>query len=188
MTNKMTNLMTDLETMGNGNDAAIIAIGACFFDPVTGEIGDTFYAPVDLGSSIEAGLKMDPSTVTWWMKQDEDAREIFHQKARPIQRVLKDFVHFANQISIKELKVWGNGSSFDNVILKNAFAACDLHVPWKFWNDRDVRTMVDVGRLILGIDPKRDMPFEGVRHNALADAQHQAYYVSRIYRGLKSPV
>ncbi|EAW9850355.1 3'-5' exoribonuclease, partial [Salmonella enterica subsp. enterica serovar Kentucky] len=36
----------------------------------------------------------------------------------------------------------------------------------------------------IGFDPKRDMPFEGTRHNALDDAIHQAKYVSAIWKKL----
>ncbi|ENK9589510.1 3'-5' exoribonuclease, partial [Salmonella enterica] len=50
----------------------------------------------------------------------------------------------------------------------------------------DVRTMVTLGRAI-GFDPKRDMPFEGDMHNALADARHQAKYVSAIWQKLIPP-
>ncbi|EPG3512343.1 3'-5' exonuclease, partial [Klebsiella pneumoniae] len=49
--------------------------------------------------------------------------------------------------------------------------------------DRDVRTIVELGRAI-GINPRRDIPFEGDRHNALADAKHQAKYVSAIWQRL----
>lgn len=50
-------------------------------------------------------------------------------------------------------------------------------------NDHDVRTIVTLGRSI-GFDPKMDMPFDGERHNALADARHQAKYVSAIWQKL----
>ena len=56
-------------------------------------------------------------------------------------------------------------------------------MPWQWWNDRDVRTVVELGKAI-AFDPKRDMPFEGTRHNALADAIHQAKYVSAIWQKL----
>lgn len=56
-------------------------------------------------------------------------------------------------------------------------------VPWQWWNDRDVRTIVELGKAI-GFDPKRDMPFKGTRHNALDDAIHQAKYVSAIWKKL----
>ncbi|MCV5899978.1 3'-5' exoribonuclease, partial [Escherichia coli] len=35
-----------------------------------------------------------------------------------------------------------------------------------------------------GFAPKMDMPFDGERHNALADARHQAKYVSAIWQKL----
>ncbi|OQX34094.1 MAG: ATPase, partial [Oceanospirillales bacterium LUC14_002_19_P2] len=54
----MKHAMIDLETMGNGSQAAIVAIGACFFDPVKGTVGNTFYQPVSLESAVSAGLIM----------------------------------------------------------------------------------------------------------------------------------
>ncbi|MDE9484396.1 3'-5' exonuclease, partial [Xenorhabdus bovienii] len=78
---------------------------------------------------------------------------------------------------------WGNGSSFDNVILRNFYERANYRVPWRWYADRDVRTIVQLGRDI-GYDPKTDMPFTGERHNALDDAIHQAQYVSAIYQKL----
>ena len=173
----MNNLMLDIETMGTGPNAAIMAIGACYFDPVTGDVGDTFHEQVNLDSYGE----IDASTVIWWMKQDDEARSKFYDnhKARNINEVLHDFSKFVKP----NTQVWGNGVAFDNVKIDNAYRSRGLKTPWDFWNDRDVRTMVELGK-IKGVDPKRDLPFEGVKHDALADAIHQAKYVSLIYRVL----
>ena len=170
----MNHIMLDIETMGTSTNAAIMAIGACYFDPATGEIGDTFHQQVDITSNG----KIDASTVIWWMKQSDDARSKFYNndKAGHINAVLADFANFVKL----NCQVWGNGIAFDNVIVRNAY---DGREPWKFWNDRDVRTMVELGHAI-GIDPKRDFPFEGVKHDALADAIHQAKYVSSIWQAL----
>ncbi|MFM2590025.1 3'-5' exoribonuclease domain-containing protein [Vibrio sp. TBV020] len=46
----MKNLMIDLETMGNSSNAAIVSIGACFFEPSTGEIGEKFSRIISLES------------------------------------------------------------------------------------------------------------------------------------------
>ncbi|MBK0004878.1 3'-5' exonuclease, partial [Erwinia sp. S38] len=46
----MNHLMIDLETMGNKPNAAIVSIGAVFFEPDSGEIGNTFYSNVQLES------------------------------------------------------------------------------------------------------------------------------------------
>ncbi|WP_236459807.1 3'-5' exonuclease, partial [Escherichia coli] len=83
----------------------------------------------------------------------------------------------------KFVQVWGNGASFDCVILRNSYSLTGQPVPWQWWNDRDVRTIVELGKVI-GFDPKRDMPFKGTRHNALDDAIHQAKYVSAIWKKL----
>ena len=184
----MKHVMLDLETMGNGNTAAIIAIGACYFDPDTGQIGEAFSRNVTLESSTAAGLVMDTSTVLWWMKQDDEARAAFKREAVELDIALADFLEFLPAKSKGKVNIWGNGATFDNVILENAFSACGMSAPWEFWNHRDVRTVVDMGRAIVGIDPKRDFPFEGTKHEALADALHQAKYVTAIWQGFKGCV
>lgn len=178
----MNHIMLDIETMGTSSNATIMSIGACYFNPSTGEIGDTFHEQVDISSNGQ----IDASTVIWWMKQDDDARSKFknNDKAGHIKNVLGLFCQFVKP----NCQVWGNGIAFDNVIIRNAFdRSKQSHAtPWKFWNDRDVRTMVEIGKVI-GIDPKRDFPFEGVKHDALADAIHQAKYVSAIWQALTGP-
>jgi DNA polymerase III epsilon subunit-like protein len=47
----MIDVMLDLETMGNGPRAAIVAIGAVEFDPDTGTVGERFYRAVDLATA-----------------------------------------------------------------------------------------------------------------------------------------
>lgn len=186
----MNHLMIDLETMGNKPGAPIVAIGAVFFDPHTGAIGSEFYSPVNLSSAMEQGAKPDGDTIIWWLKQSAEARTaICVDDAPHIAAVLSDLNHFINRNSgnPRYLKVWGNGANFDNVIIRGAYERAGHICPWQFWNDSDVRTIVMLGREI-NIDPKRDMPFDGVAHNALADARHQAKYVSAIWQRLIPPI
>ncbi|ATC93486.1 3'-5' exonuclease [Pseudoalteromonas tunicata] len=181
----MNHVMLDLETMGQGSNAAIVAIGAVFFEPTTGEIGANFYWRVDLESAAKYG-EVDPSTIIWWLKQSDAARaEITSDDTLDLNCALSEFCEWIAQIEKTNNRiVWGNGASFDNVILSNAFKAVEYKKPWEYCNDRDVRTVVELGRTLKGFDPKRDMPFEGTAHNALDDAIHQAKYVSAIYKAL----
>lgn len=184
----MNHVMLDLETMGQGNNAAIVAIGAVFFEPTTGEIGASFYQKIDLKSSAVYS-EIDASTVLWWLQQSDEARaEITSEDTYSLPDALAEFSDWIEQIeNFKARVVWGNGSSFDNVIIENAYKAVGFcKKPWAFWNDRDVRTAVELGRKLRGFDPKKDMPFEGTAHNALDDAIHQAKYVSAIYKALAS--
>ncbi|GKO68260.1 TPA: 3'-5' exoribonuclease [Klebsiella quasipneumoniae] len=182
-------VMVDLETMGKKHNAPIVAIGAVVFDPATGSIGESFYKVVCLESSVNWGAVIDPSTVIWWLKQSSEARSaIVNDDAIPLLDALLQFREFVSDNvagGSKKAQVWGNGASFDNSILRSSYDCIAEDYPWEYWNDRDVGTMVELGQAI-GFDPKTTIPFEGDRHNALADAIHQARYVSAIWQRIIS--
>ncbi|HHT1720347.1 TPA: 3'-5' exoribonuclease domain-containing protein, partial [Klebsiella pneumoniae] len=180
-------VMVDLETMGKKHNAPIVAIGAVVFDPATGSIGESFYKVVCLESSVNWGAVIDPSTVIWWLKQSSEARSaIVNDDAIPLLDALLQFREFVSDNvagGSKKAQVWGNGASFDNSILRSSYDCIAEDYPWEYWNDRDVRTMVELGHAI-NYEPQKAIPFEGERHNALADAIHQARYVSAIWQRL----
>ena len=166
----MKNIMVDLETMGNGANAAIIAIGAVEFDQVAG-IGDKFYEVVDLASSMANGGIVDASTVMWWMKQSEAARGSFDTKGVSVNQALVNFAGWLeNRAPFKELQIWGNGAAFDNVILSSAYRSAGIMQPWPFWGDRCYRT---IKALYPSIEAKR----VGTYHNAVDDAETQARHL-----------
>lgn len=168
----MRHVMIDLETLGVDPDCAFISIGACFFNPATGDIGKTFYRRIDWESALE-GRTITPSTLKWWMTQEDEARQEILKDGRPLKEVLNDF---ANYLGDSNPIVWGNGATFDVSILTHAYNG---ETRWPFWDVRDVRTVVD---LAAQIDVFRD-DFErrGVHHNALDDAIYQAEYVSAMW-------
>ena len=171
---KFSNVMIDLETMGTNNNSAIIAIGAVAFDIETGELGSHFYQTIDLIDSVSNGGIIDASTVLWWMKQSEEARKEFERPANYEVESLIDFANYLDRNSFTDdVKVWGNGASFDNVILTNAYRRCGEQLPWKYYNDRCYRTMKNLA-------PHIKMEREGTHHNALADAISQAKHLIRI--------
>lgn len=75
-------------------------------------------------------------------------------------------------IDIETLDTLPTAAVFDITILENWFRACNTPIPWKFWNVRDVRTIVDW----FNIDT-RSYEREGVHHNALDDCLHQIKYM-----------
>lgn len=182
-----THLMVDMETMGNGPDAPIVSIGAVFFDPSTGNTGAEFYQVISLESSMSFGMKPDASTIQWWLKQSSEARSaILVDEAMGLREsleLLADFIAENAANGSHTVQLWGNGCSFDNVILRRAYALTDTPFAVPFWNDRDVRTMVELGKSV-GINPRFNIPFEGDMHNALSDARHQVKYVSAIWQRL----
>ena len=168
----MTHCMLDLETMGNGNRAAIIAIGAVIFDE-SGVKDEGFYAQVSLDSSVAHGLEMDTSTVLWWLGQSDEARAAFkgNEAAWPLGQTLYEFKNWLE--GFHNVQMWGNGAAFDNTILSAAYRKCDMEQPWKFWNDRCYRTMKS-------LFPDVKCERFGTHHNALDDARTQAWHLIEI--------
>ncbi len=177
-------LMIDLETMGTNTNAPIVVIGAVFFDPQTGEIGPVFYIVISLTDAMNTGAVPDGGTIEWWLKQSSEARAAILTDQVKLKDALSRFREFINEYSDEKfVQVWGNGATFDNAILRTSYERLDIPCPWRYYNDRDVRTIVELGKTI-GFDARTAIPFEGVPHNALDDARHQAKYVSVIWQKL----
>ncbi|BDO50022.1 TPA: exonuclease [Escherichia coli] len=177
-------LMIDLETMGTNTNAPIVVIGAVFFDPQTGEIGPVFYIVISLTDAMNTGAVPDGGTIEWWLKQSSEARAAILTDQVKLKDALSRFREFINEYSDEKfVQVWGNGATFDNAILRTSYERLDIPCPWRYHNDRDVRTIVELGKTI-GFDARTTIPFEGVPHNALDDARHQAKYVSAIWQKL----
>ena len=176
----MNHIMIDLETMGLKGNSAIVSIGAVAFDPNENTLGETFYINVDLSSCINNGLKVDGATIAWWIVQNSDAKKSLFKDAKPLDEALSEFTQYIQKF--KKPKVWGNGLGFDNVIVKNAYAALKQDRPWNDFQDRDMRTIVDITESIHGKQTKEKT---GVAHNALDDAMNQAKTVCKYWQLLK---
>jgi hypothetical protein len=164
------NIMVDLETMGNRGNAAIVSIGAVRFDK--DGLHEEFYKVVDLDSSVMAGMDIDVSTISWWLAQGPEAQKIFSSSTpkTSLKAALTDFAAFIRTGA----EVWGNGADFDNVILKSAYNAIGMTLPWKYWNNRCYRTMK-------GLYKQVSLKRTGTHHNALDDAKTQAEHLIRIF-------
>ncbi|EEW5756637.1 exonuclease [Escherichia coli] len=174
-------LMIDLETMGKNPDAPIISIGAIFFDPQTGDMGPEFSKTIDLEA---AGGVIDRDTIKWWLKQSREAQSAIMTDEIPLDDALLQLREFIDENSGEFfVQVWGNGANFDNTILRRSYERQGIPCPWRYYNDRDVRTIVELGKAI-DFDARTAIPFEGERHNALDDARYQAKYVSVIWQKL----
>jgi len=177
----MNDIMLDLETMGSGPDSAIVAIGAVAFDPLAKELGGEFYRRVDLNSSMKNGGEVEAGTIIWWLRQSESARaELIGGGTQHIIDALEDLHNWVvSTFNLDTVRVWGNGASFDNVILRRAFERLNTTCPWKFYNDRCYRTLKNMY-------PDVVLDRSGVHHHALHDAITQAkHLMEMVKRGAK---
>ena len=176
-------IMIDLETLGTFMNAPVITIGACFFNPMTGEIGDTFYERIDIAEAMKYG-RADPETLRWWLTQNPDAQKELAKKGNPAAEVLEAFKAFYKKS--QDGQVWGNGPTFDITMLDYQFdRVLGEKAPWPFWNVRCVRTVVEMAEGIV----KRPAHYtrKDVVHSALDDCIFQVEYVSKMWRALIGP-
>lgn len=170
----MQDVMIDLETMGTGPDSAIVSIGAVEFDRAAQQLGETFYVAIDLKSAQQTGGVIDADTVLWWLKQSSQAREALCGTSVQMASALASFSGWLRgRCELRDVRIWGNGSDFDNVILANAYRRLAVPVPWKFWNNRCYRTWKNE-------HPEAVLRRSGTHHNALDDAISQAEHMLQV--------
>lgn len=179
----MNHISIDLETLGKHAGCVVLAIGACRFDPITGETFDTFYANLDRERQEDVGLLVDPETEKWWSEQSEEARAKLLVDIEDPEDALKAFTEWCTKIEtdlrLYNTKVdgaWGWGSNFDIVIIEALYRAFGLTHPWEY-------NAVECGRTIckrVDVKPVRDAG----HHQAHVDAARQAEAIITAFKKL----
>lgn len=171
-----TNIMLDLETWGTKPGSVITSIGAVVFNDDA--ITDHFHIHIIPETCVEVGLKIDASTILWWMRQSDEALKGFMEPAHHIETALADFSRWCLAgRGDSEPVVWGNGATFDNALLRSAYEACGIVAPWGAFSDRCYRTAKSYR-------PDIKMARTGTHHNALDDARSQAEHLIRIHKAM----
>lgn len=167
---KYQNFMVDIETFGNKPYSVITSIGAVKFGG--GKILDEFYIRVCPKSCVNFRLRMDVDTVMWWLGQNKEAmEEMTHKDRETLPNAMDQFSKFLG--TGKNIRVWGNGASFDNVLIGCAYDVLKKERPWPFYNDMCYRT-------IKNLHPDIKIDRQGTHHNALDDAKDQAIHLMKM--------
>lgn len=165
----MNHIMFDLETLDTSANAAIIQIGACYFDPSTGEVGQTYFSNV----VPDDNATINEKTVMWWLSQPKEAQEALFANRVLIEDALPNFLQFVNRAN----NLWSH-ATFDFGILQNTILRLGLKpINYKF--SRDIRTLTH-------LSPRIELKTrKGIHHNALDDAKFQVQYTVACLNALK---
>lgn len=162
-------VMIDIETMSTEPNAAILTIGAIKFskNQVVKKLDtyDSFYVRITRESCTNIDCHYDPNTENWWSKQPAVAR--YEALENPDRVGLGEALYRLSDWMGNSKIVWANSPNFDCIILENAYKKYNLEVPWKFWDLRDVRTLMSVAGVT-----RRDIP-TNTQHHALHDCYRQ---------------
>ena len=169
----MQELMIDFETLATTPNAAVLSLGACFFDLENDRIGATFEMVFSIQEQFDAGRKVEADTLKWWMQQSGAAKKVFHEQAKTPEFILKTFSKWVtDNCLMSKVKPWGNGATFDITLIENLFRQYGVKCPWTYDSIMDVRTF---RRFVAG---GAKIPVaQGTHHNALDDAKNQATFV-----------
>lgn len=106
-------------------------------------------------------------------------KKITEAKGVNISHAIHEFTLFIQELKPKNLQVWGNSNRFDLGALEIIYNKLKKEIPWKYSLERDVRTLVSFAPNI-----KKNMPFNGVKHDPIDDCKHQINYCTEIYNKL----
>lgn len=172
----MKHVMQDIETWGTGPTALPVSIGAVRFDGDT--IIDRFSVGIDpVEAQRYAGFTIDADTIMWWFSPERDAaRKLWLDMPKvDLFAALDGFFMWCNEVPRDERgSLWGNGSMFDNTIVRNACKITGAEYPVSYSKDECYRTIKNrMGKAV---------PFVrlGVYHNAVDDAESQAVHLQAI--------
>lgn len=179
----MNHFMIDIETLGTAPGSVITSIGAVRFDPDGDTLGSSMQVHVRAESCVQSGMQIDAGTVLWWLGQSDIAREAFVHGQRATAVVLPQALALLYEwlhTSAGEPVVWGNGATFDIVMLEDAYRRCHMTPRWKYRNVRCYRTVLAE----FGIESDWVKP--EVAHDALSDAVAQAKTLQNVYRRMRN--
>jgi hypothetical protein len=180
---KMQDVMLDLETLGTRPGCVVLSIGAVAFDHCTNELGPEFYEVIKLSSCLDYGLFADKKSLDWWKDQDHESRQVIDIAAYSTQNlpyVLAQFNIFLLSCDSKNVRLWGNGSDFDNAVLIACYNATGIEPAWKFRNNRCYRTLKN-------LRPNIKLKRIGTHHHALDDAKTQAIHAMQLLNKIIVP-
>jgi len=172
--------MIDLETLGLKPGSVVLAIGAVKFDPKNDPTGLQISLPknrlsicINIESSLAWKMSVDASTLYWWLKQSDEARAALAIMPTGLPSALAIFDDFFKGSAF----LWGHGAAFDPPMLAAAYNAISAETPWHYSNVRDTRTL-------FALTGSKVVQDETTKHNALADAEAQAFAVLKAYQAL----
>jgi hypothetical protein len=174
-------VMIDIETLAQYPGASIVSIGACKFYWKDGDtvIADTYYTNVCAISCKKIGLVVDPKTIDWWMKQSKEARDAWKKDPKEVKPALTEFNDWYGS---KKNIPWVNGASFDYPILEVAYRKLGMSAPWEYYNQNDMRTIINVLNLRSAWKKTCETSTQGEYHNALADSIRQAKFLGSVLK------
>lgn len=172
--------MIDLETLATTDDAVITQIGLVFFD-IDGPRHDGSHEWI-VNAQAQPQRAIDSDTMQWHLSEAGRALQLGRSYSNESLALGLALEYLVEEIKLAGPSyIWAKSPTFDLRILAHAMRGPErfmpaMDVPWKFHQERDVRTAFDF--LKLAGNP----PVLAKAHRANLDALEQADWVARALR------
>lgn len=180
----MNHLMVDLININEKQSSPLLAIEAVFFEPSTGQIGRSFYHPINIQKEANS-ISVD--TAFEWMKKDSHWRAELMSTTEGEEDVLyglADFIAESAEYQFDGLFVWLKDTPEKLASLQHAAARKNVHrifpAGTKF---RCIRSLLDLAAAT-GYAPHAR---KALARYTLTDAIYQAEQVCEIWQRLTNP-
>lgn len=185
--NQRIDVMTDIETLGRGDNTTVFQIASCAFNINTGEILSTFNQIADI--SKDNDIFIDGGTLKWWLKTDKELLAKLLESGTVSQQDM--FINFNKWIlSLNEnnqnVFLWGNGILFDNKLIQSKMQQYGIDYPIFYRNDRYMRTIVELAAIKSDVATEKEFRTinkkeDYVEHDGLDDVKFQIYILSKAW-------
>lgn len=178
----------DIESESTAVDSLITHVAIVVGDLATGDL--IAWMHVEVPRAGQEDRTIDIGTIKWWRKEKEVnpvhyriSRLTTAEKATHVVGTLCQIDEFFEMFGEQKnrIHVFANGPEFDSANLAGLYAKFKHKEPWRHGNNQSVRTMVLMGRQLLGIDPKYTERPGMIPHFALHDALVEFRYCSEIF-------
>lgn len=183
-------VMVDIESLALGPRPVVTQVCMLGYnlseDTYHERLHNEFY-PIDPQLEISPPRKISGSTIAWWMKQSEEARQRFEfsigtdfQDLVALCRGIIQTFNVLTQDGKANYVICSKGPQFDLVALETLLTEVGLEVPWAYDRVDDLRTLLRRA----AVNPKWvPTPNGFIPHVAYWDAKWQVAQYLRTLRG-----
>lgn len=147
----------DIESLALGPRPVITQIAMLGYDLQEDELlspTHVHYYPIEPQQRIIPARVISASTLAWWMKQSDEARDRFELSTatdfEDLVALARNLVTVFNRLTDNgkaNYEVMAKGPQFDIVAIETLLTELGLEIPWNYQRVRDLRTMLALAGL-----------------------------------------
>lgn len=173
-------MVLDLETLDTKSSAVVTAIGISVCSQSYRPDNSAWSFLPRVQDQMDRGRTVSWGTTIFWLTQDDSARLalcVGDTVREPVWDIYEHIEYLWKYFECK--RIWGNGSTFDVIILESLFHTYGITPPWEFRQIRDMRTLAELKPDVLRTNPVH-------AHQAQWDALAQAQWLHDMMQGEES--